>query len=241
MEATLDIDPQDGDLDFIEEIQRVCDVRLEQRHVAEWRTLGDIHTTLLALRSEGPTEGRCPTMMAFHKLRAALAEGGEDRGRLVPSTDLEALADGRSRLLLAKLRLATKLRLPSARLRAVGSIGAALISIAIVVGLAFLLKGNLLVAALSMVVLLIGCLLAYADPGALPEGVRTLGDLARSAAGLSRAELRASGARRMPGEEWSVLAAIAAEESGLEARSLEPKTYLFRHVYEKDRLASASV
>lgn len=93
VEATLNIDPQDGDLDLLEDIERVFEIRLEQQHVGHWRTLGDVHRTLLALVPVGTSEGSCPTSMAFYHLRRALRKDAHARG-LGSATELSGFVKG---------------------------------------------------------------------------------------------------------------------------------------------------
>ena len=234
MRATLDIDPQDGDLDFLYDIERTFGIRLKQEHVGDWKALGDIHDTLKELLPSPTTGGACPTSMAFYRLRDGLMELGIPRSSITPAASLCGFANS-PRTLMARLAKSSQLTLPDPQLRLLGMIGAWLFLTALIGAVVSAFTGHWILAATVAGVLPLVCGLIYLDPGDLPAGIENLGDLARRSAALSRPALVAAGARQMPGEAWDVLAAIAAEHSGLDARELGPDTYLFRHVYEADQ------
>lgn len=125
-------------------------------------------------------------------------------------------------------------------MKLLGTFGAYMAVIGCIGGFVSLSVGAWSVATVFAAALLLGSGLIHLDPGRLPSGVRTLGQLAERTAVLSRVKLQKDGARTMPGEEWRTLTAIAAEHSGLKADELGPETYLFRHVYLEDRKAIAA-
>ncbi|HEX8300383.1 hypothetical protein [Sphingomonas sp.] len=236
----MNLDPQDGDLDFLQDIERTFELRLAQEHVGHWKTLGDIHQTITGLLQTSAAVGACPTSMTFYRLRRAFLERGASRGTVVPSTRLDVFQADRPARLLRILSKATGLTMPSARLGLLGTIGAYLFAIALVGAIVALLTGHWLAAIGIAVILPLSFGLIHLDAGHFPAGIETIADLARRSAALSRQKLVADGARDMPGQTWDVIAALAAEHSGLDANELSQKTYLFRHVLEADMKAAAA-
>lgn len=235
MEPVLDLDPREGDLEFLEELQRTFEISLEQEHVAHWQTLGDIHQTLIGLVPPGSNEGVCPSAMAFRQMRSILVEWGYPRTAITPATPLTALARARPRRFFRRLARASALEFPGGQLTMPGNIGSCFIFFGFAATLALLLLGQWLAVAAGAAMVTVGMLLLRIDPGLLPRGVCTVGDLAECVAALNRAKFRAAGARQMPGDDWATLTAIAAEQSGLDAKELGPETYIFRKTYEGAR------
>jgi hypothetical protein len=240
IQPTLDLDPQDGDLDFIVEVEATFGVRLTKDHVADWKTLGDVHKTLTAVLPEWTADGACPTSMAFNRLRRALVSAGHERRQIKPSSALAAFANGRPARLLRRLEKQTGLQVPACHLKALGGAGAWMSFIGLIGWIPGALNQEWLLVGLCALIGLVGLGLLRLDRGRLPPGLRTLGDLAERSAALSRTTLRQEGARRMPNDIWTTLAAIVAEHSEWGAANphdLGPETYLFRSAYERDRRA----
>jgi hypothetical protein len=235
--TTVDLDPQDGDVDLIEEVERAFSVKLEQADVGHWRTVGDVHETLM--RRVLPSRvGACPSMFAFNVLRAALVQNGALRSNIRPSTLLESVAGHRPARLFRQFRKQTGLDLPTCSYRVPGQVGSIVILIASIITVVCLLTASWVAFLTSVVSLSGGLALAYSDKGRLPVSLRTFGDLAQRSAALSRGTLVARGMRDMPSSVWDTLAAILAELTITDPRAIGPDTYLFRKVCKAETRAA---
>lgn len=222
----------DDDLDLLRDIEQVFDVRIPPEVSRNWWTIGDAHQWLLESLQKGPTEGRCPTAMAFYQLRSAVVPNAT-RKALRPGTPLRDISKNPAAF-LRLLRRATGLTIPAAKWRWVGVLGGWLISLGMPGCLAALLSGRLQVAAIAAAGVAIGGLLCWMDRGRFPGDMATLGDLARRVAALNRNTLRSRGARHMADEEWATLAAVVAEFSLVDADDIGPDTYFFAEAASRD-------
>lgn len=235
MLATIDLDPQDGDLELIKAIEQSFGVEIHATDCAGWRTAGDVHATLAALIPPGSPTGPCPTTMAFFRLRAAL---GDRTAR--PATPLAPYARGRPARLFRRLARATGLRMPAKTLTLLGTVALLTGFIALCVcALASIGSGTIagVIARAAGIGLVASIGLVALDPGRLPADGATLGDLAERVAALNFAALRQSGARAMPGDCWSALCRLLSEITGVDAEAIGPDSYLFKTVMLADQAA----
>ena len=80
MAKTLDLDPEFGDVDFIQELEKVFGVRLTQSDVGDWLTIGDVYDTLRTYIDDRLwRDGACMRAMAFRRLRHPLAKLAPNR------------------------------------------------------------------------------------------------------------------------------------------------------------------
>jgi len=222
---------QDDDLDLLRDVEQAFDIRIPPEASMPMRTLGDLHRWLLNTLPPAQSGGRCPSAMAFYRLRQA-AKSVEITEQIRPVTPLDALAAKPARF-LRRLQKQTQLVLPAAKLRWTGRMGSALVAICLLVGIVAAANGNLLHAVVSAGGLAFGAILMLLDRGAFPGGLLTFGDLSRRAAALNRKALKLEGARHIAGEEWDALAAIAAELTALPADQIEPETFFYQEDYER--------
>lgn len=226
----LDLDPQDGDIDLIEELERHFGFVPTQEKVGRWLTLGDVHATLeaeIAIRREGA----CPSLRAFNLLRQALLANGSARQSLQVETALDFIADGRPASLLHRLGKQTGLRMPSSRYAAAGRIGGILFLVGFIGSIALLLNGLLQVALVLFLLLVSGAGLMWTDKGRWPPGMTTLGDLAGRVAALNHKKL--ADVRDLPDTLWQRLTAFVAEYSEMPTQSMRADTLLFAPLRER--------
>ena len=234
MVATLDLDPQDGDTEFLEDIEAVFEISLTQQDVGHWVTLGDVHDTLLQLLPIATADGVCPTAMTFYRLRRSLmSEVTTDSIR--PSTLLAPLVKTGPSGLLTRLKRDTGLRMPPRTLTSIGMIGFCLLLAAIPAALFAGSRDAWVAVTAAALGIALGAALIAVDRGEFPAGLVTIGDLARRVAGLNRPLLRKQGARQMPNGVWETLVALAADHSGLGASEIGPETHLFENTLKTHR------
>lgn len=229
---TVDLDPQDGDIAVFCELQQVFDIKLTQADVGDWRTVGDIYDTLVALLADRRDGDRCATAMSFYRVRTALGGRAAAVDRHTPLAPLVGENPRRWRRSIAR---AMALRMPSFVLTGLGTV-ALLISIAAVVvliGAAIARSGTVIIVA----VLVTGAAIAMvrADKCRVPEHLRTLGDFAQAVARANLGTLADQGARLRDRDIWDALCAIIADETGVAAADIGPDSYLFGHVLQKER------
>lgn len=232
MLTSINLVGDNDDLDLLRDIEQVFDIRIPPAVSRNWWTIGHAHAWLLESLPKGSKDGRCPTAMAFYRLRSAIEQIATGKP-LRPATPLQDLASNPAAF-LRTVRRATGLAIPAARSRWAGVLGGWFISLGMAGCLAALLSGRFELAAIAAAGTAIGGLLCWMDRGRYPGEVTTLGDLARRVAALNRNKLRLSGARHMANEEWATLAAVVAEFSFVDADQIGPDTYFFAEAAKSD-------
>ena len=178
-------------------------------------------------------QGSCASSVAFYRLRRALVH--IDRKSISPRMDLPLHGTTPSKL-FSLLERETRLRLPSAPLTTPGVIGGILFLIGITGGVIASFDTAWELAAGGAVMAAAGAVLLQVDPGSLPVGVQTLGDLVARTVPLNAQKLAEMGAR-LP-DRWTMLTVLAAEHGILSPADMFPDTFL--HL-KSLKLASKSV
>jgi len=80
--------------------------------------------------------------------------------------------------------------------------------------------------------------LAWLDPGRLPEGCNTLGELAEKTAILSYGILIEQGADARADQLWRVLVSVLAGFSGLPPGEINRHTYFLQSTFDKTKTAA---
>lgn len=233
MADTLNLDPEWGAIDLIEELEATFGFKMQDEEAERCCTVGDVYNVVSAYTSDwNDQEGLCGSSMVFYRLRRALCP--EDKRSITPRTPLGQLAPSPSKLMdgLAKR---SGLRLPVHKLTGPGNAGAVILLAGIVLSVVALFNTHWLFSGASASVAMVGLILVWRDPGRFPAGIATLGDLVDRAVPLNSKLLKELGGR--PAARWSILAAIAAEYSELEPAEISPETYLHKKSLDKARAA----
>lgn len=189
--------------------------------VNEYRTLGDVHRTLVAAFAE-QRGGKCATAMAFFRLRRAL---GRRRG-LAPSLDLETLAPRRASGFLKALGRQTGLTMPEAHGDTVQNIGAILMIGSVLAGAGLLTSEPSDYLWIVLAVFALGGAIASLGGSKFYESTRTLGRLAGRVAALNFGRLVKQGAHAGPDQLWAALVEIAGLYTDIPRDQLRPETPL---------------
>jgi hypothetical protein len=233
MADTLDLDPEWGAIDLIEELEATFGFKIEDEEAERCCTVGDVYDVVCAHTAGWDDhEGLCGSSMAFYRLRRALCS--KDKQSITPSTPLASLEPSPSKLMdgLAKR---SGLRLPVHTLTGLGEAGAVSLLAGIVLSVVAVFNAHWLFAGASVCVAMIGLVLVSRDPGRFPNGVQTLGDLVNRAVPLNSKLVKELGGR--PAARWSILTAIAAEYGKLEPADISPETYLHKKSLDEARAA----
>ncbi len=222
MANTLDLDPEWGAIDLVEDIEEAFGVEIANDEAERVVTVGDLYHILRArLPDWNDVGGSCSSSFVFYRLRRSIAP--EDRCGVRPGTELTGIGLPPARL-FRKLGKKTGLRLPIHGQTWLGVAGGWLLlaggTVAIVAFLARLWIPSAAAALLSLA----GFVLLWIDPGRLPAGMVTLGDLVRRTVPLNSQTLRQAGGR--PPHLWSALVALAAEHGMLRQEEIGPETTL---------------
>jgi hypothetical protein len=220
----LDLDPQDGDLELVEQLELHFGFVPTQEKVGGWLTLGDVHSTLQA-ELVTQTEGACPSLRTYNLLRSALIASGTARDALRTETPLAALAGGRPSRFLVRLGKQTALEMPSSRFAAVGIVGSIMFTVGFVGSIVLAVNRQWQPALWLLIPMIVGLILIRRDKGRWPPGVQTLGDLAVRVAGLNHERL--GEVRDLPDTLWQRLTAIVAEQSDMPPQHMRSDTLLF--------------
>ena len=224
MADTLDLDPEWGAIDLIEELEETFKFKMTNEEAERCCTVGDVYEVLRS-HTEGWDEqsGNCSSSMTFYRLRNAL--GPDYRRSITPSTPLISIGLKPSEL-FDVLSKRSGLRLPSHSLNRLGMIGSCLMFAGVILSIVALFNSHWLVAGAFALIAGVGLVLVWRDPGRLPNGIVTFGDLVTRSAPLNAMRLQEMGGK--PSDRWSVLTAIAAEYGQLQPNAISPETFLHR-------------
>lgn len=224
---TLDLDPEWGAIDLIEEVEKVFSFTIAKNEAEQCATIGDLYAVVCARVPAWDTEeGKCASSMTFYRIRRSL---DPDRTQKVtPQTTLTGY--NRPVDLFKKLSRETSLRLPSTTLTPTGMFGGLLFVGGLVAAIVTIFIGHWRLSGPAFGLGLFGMLPMWADRGRLPAGVATVGDLVRRTAPLNARELQAEGGRLS--DRWSILVSLAAEHGSLTPDEVAPETFLHRKSME---------
>jgi hypothetical protein len=224
MASTLDLDPEWGGIDLIEEIEAAFGIKVADDEAERCWTVADLYEVICAYTPHwNEQDGSCASSTVFYRFRRALAP--EDKRKVSPSSSLKG-AGMSARGLFDALRRETRLRLPTEEATAVGIVGGWMCLLGLIGGLIALLTGAWTLTGLGALVVALGVLLLRVDPARLPTGVATVGDLVRRTVSLNARSLAETGAR--PPDRWAILVALAAEHGSLQPDQIGPDTFLLR-------------
>lgn len=223
MTNTLDLDPEWGAIDLIEEVEEVFGFKITKEEADRCATVGDLYAVVLDhVPAWNAQRGKCSSSMTFYRIRRSLDP--DRRLGINPRCDIPV--GERPLKLFKKLSRETSLRFPSPRMTSIGMLGGLLFSAGLLAAIVALLIGSWLVSCVALMISLLGMLPMWADRGQLPAGVTTVGELVRRTAPLNARELQANGGR--PADRWSILAALAAEHGSLTPAEITGETFLHR-------------
>jgi len=231
MVNSLDLDPEGGAIDLIEEVEATFDIKIANEEAERCCTVGDLYEVVRAHSPDwNDQDGNCGSSMVFYRLRRSLSQ--DDRRGVAPDTTLAKIGLQPSRL-FKKLAADTGLRLPEYELTSLGIAGGYLLVGGTIATIVALLTGHWIVSSIAVLIALAGLPLIRLDPGRLPVGVVTVADLVRRTVPLNAAGLKEAGGR--PADCWSVLVALAAEHGELPPDEIGPDT-----VFHRAQLQSAA-
>lgn len=223
MMNTLNLDPEWGAIDLIEEVEKTFGFKITKVEAERCATVGDLYDVVCARVPDWDTRsGKCASSMTFYRIRRSL-DPDKAQG-IIPRT---AFAEHAAPFeLFKKLARETHLRLPSPEPTLIGVAGGWLFTGGLLVAIVTLLTGLWPVSLLAAGVVALGIIPIRADRGRLPQGVTTVGDLVRRTAPLNARTLEGDGAR-LP-DRWSILVSLAAEHGSLMPGEISPATFLHR-------------
>lgn len=224
MANTLDLDPEWGGIDLIEEIEEAFAIKVADKDAERCWTVGDLYEVICAHTPDwDERSGSCASSAVFYRLRQSLSP--DDKRAISPRSTLQRAGEPPSRL-LSSIRKDTGLRLPDAQPTTIGIIGGYMCLGGFIGGLVALFGGAWIWSGVGALIFALGAALIRVDPARLPVGVTTVGDLVRRAAPLNVRKLAEIGARAP--DRWTILVALAAEHGSLAPAEIGPDTFLLR-------------
>jgi hypothetical protein len=225
-----------GDLDDVEFIQAVEEqfgVGFEDTELHPCLTIGDFHAVLMGkLGDIEGAGGQCASQMAFYRLRKAAGPGN---AKTRPETRLDELGLGNPKITMRALQR-IGLKAPNASF---GLLGSFMIPVALLAGVGFTIsafRGFATAAGWSAFALGLSVVVGIFAPRRYPEGIETLGDLAKTVALRNPMMLSAQGAGIRPGDIWLSVRDLAAEQCGIPAETIFPDT---PHISQKVKSEAA--
>lgn len=224
MANSLDLDPEWGAIDLLEEVEATFGIKIADGEAERCATVGDLYEIICAHSPDWDRQaGSCGSSMVFYRMRRSLSP--DDKRGIGPDAPLTVSGLQPSRL-FKKLADDTGLRLPAYELTWFGVTGGFLSVGGILVAIVALLTGHWIVSTAAAVIALAGFPFLRVDPGRFPAGIETLGDLVRRTVPLNAAKLKEVGGR--PADRWSILVALASEHGELPPNEIGPETVFHR-------------
>jgi hypothetical protein len=228
MRNSLDLDPEWGAIDLIEEVEVTFGIKIANEEAERCATVGDLYAVICAHSPDWDVQdGNCGSSMVFYRLRRSLSP--DDKRCVTPDTLLADTGLQPSRL-FKKLQEDTGLRLPAYELTWLGMTGGFLMVGGIMAAIVALLTGHWIVSGIIVLIALAGFPLLRMDPGRLPAGFATVADLVQRTAPLNATGVREAGGR--PADRWVILTALATEHGNLPPDEIGPETFLHRKSLE---------
>lgn len=228
MGNSLDLDPEWGAIDLLEEVEATFRIEIAKEDAERCCTVGDLYKIVCVHSPDWDgQDGSCGSSMVFYRFRHSLSPDYK-RG-VAPDTLLNASGLQPNRM-FRKLADDTGLRLPTQGYTWLGNTGSFLLAVGMLAAIVALLTGHWIVSGFFALAALAGIPLLRLDPGQFPAGVETIADLVRRTAPLNVAGLKQAGGR--PADRWSILVALAAEHGTLPPDEIEPETFLHRRSLE---------
>jgi len=229
MPNTLDLDPEWGAIDLLEDIESTFGIKIGDDEAEKCCTMGDIYDVICAHTSQWDfKDGNCGSSIVFYRIRSALRP--TERRNIGPSTLLSSL--GQSPFKLFKIiEDNSGLRLPSPTITLLGTLGVLMLTAGAVFALIALFSALWLTAMILGLTALIGLVAVKLDPGRFPQGIDTIGELVQRSLPLNAAFVLEAGGR--PSDRWSILTALASEHGCLEPAAISPGTYFHRKSFQE--------
>lgn len=224
MPDTLDLDPEWGAIDLIEDIESTFGFKIRDDEAEGCCTVGDVYEVICTHTLGWDLQnGYCGSSMVFYKFRNALCP--EDKRLIRPDTPLRSLGQSPSKL-FNNIAERSGLRLPSHSLTWLGNIGIVTLTAGVVFAIIALFGALWLTAGVLGLIAAVGLILVWVDPGRFPQGIDTISELVNRTLPLNSSLLKDLGGR--PADRWSILTALASEHGCLEPAAISPETYLHR-------------
>lgn len=224
MANSLDLDPEWGSLDLIEEVEAAFGIKMEDAHLKDLWTVGDLYDVICKLSPQWDDhDGSCASSVTFYRIRKSL--GPVDRALFTPRSRLSLNGISPNQF-FKMLEADSGLRLPSVPSTNIGLFGFLLCLVGILGSFAALFEREWTIAAIAVLVAAAGIGFLRADPGKIPDGIETVGDLVKRTVPLNVQTLATSGAR--PPDRWSLLVGLSAEHGLLRPDEIGPDTFLLR-------------
>ena len=228
MANSLDLDPEWGAIDLLEEVEETFGIKIAKREAERCATVGDLYDVICSHSADWDSQdGSGGSSMVFYRMRRSLSP--HDKRGVTADTRLAGTALQASRL-FEKLKVDTGLRLPAYELTWLGMTGGFLMVSGIMAAIVALLTGHWIVSGIALLIALAGLPFLRLDPGRLPVGIVTVGDLVRRTVPLNAIRLREAGGR--PSDRWAILTALASEHGNLPPDEISPETFFHRKSLE---------
>jgi hypothetical protein len=238
MLTTLGLDDDLDGIEILRPIETAFEVKISDAEAASVFTVGDMFDLLRRKIDTADAGRKCPSAMAFYRLRRACNELGIDVGR-APSDDLTRLRRIYTRALVRSLEARSRLRLPRPALGVIGRIGvgfalggtlgclALFVTKVIAIWLPIPIRNWSALVPIAVVFggWIVGSVLMRFDPGLLPSDCRTLGALAAKSATLSYGRLAKLGGDASDRVLWQALVDNLADFTRLPADQIARETY----------------
>lgn len=214
MANTLGLDDDLDSVELVRDLEKAFEIKIANDEAERLLTVGQLYDLLLNKIPADNKQHKCASAIAFYRLRSAIRNAGL-ANHLVPVSQIDFLERLGPRSSFKKIERESGLRLPSPIMSWTGGIGCFLMLSAFVgalsVGLFFHLPLLSVPIGFCAATALLGYAVVRFDPGKLPRGCSTFGELTQKAVALNYGKLIGIGARHNSETLWDSLLELLSE------------------------------
>lgn len=224
MQNSLDLDPEFGDVDLVQEVEAVFGIKFAREDLEQCDCLGDLYGLIRGLTPDwDDAVGKCNTAMVFYRVRRSLSP--LVRREISPCTPL-AMMELSPRVAFKQIQSKTSLRVPAIEASPLAQAAWFILIVCALAGTLALVSGERPVVLGSIAIAAIAFVVARKDRGRFPRGMATVADLVRRVAALNAAHLKQLGAKSA--KRWDVLIGLVQDHTDLPAEDITADTVFFR-------------
>lgn len=208
MPNTLGLDDDLDSVELVRDLEKAFEIKIANDEAERLLTVGQLYDLLLNKIPTDDAQHKCASAMTFYRMRSAIRNLGP-ANHLVPASQINFLEVVGLRSSFKKIERVSGLRLPRPAMTYIGGTGCLFMLTAFVAafGLGWFFDLPLLSVPIGACVasVFLGYAVLRFDPGKLPKGCATLGELTHKTVALNYGKLVRMGAHHSSDTLWDNL------------------------------------